>query len=137
MCENAGCITTSALLLHEAVQSGGWSDVLESCDARSDDAKAANLANTVVVFDIGGALTRASFVTFLDWKQRSNVQVSWQAYTNISFSGLKFSDEQERSVISNNFIICPERVDACQASTHLRMRLADALWTSINMASRL
>ena len=87
--------------------------------------------------DIGGGLSKASFVTFLDWKQQQSVNISWQAYTNVSFPDLKFSNEMERNVISNNFILCPERMDACQGATHLKMRLADAIWTTINMASRL
>jgi hypothetical protein len=137
MCEETGCIRSRALLLDEAVAPGKWPDVLESCCSieRTDDA--ARFNHTVVVFDIGGAMTKASFVAFLDWKQQEGLGVSWQAYTNVGFSALKFSDERQRSAVSNNFILCPERDEACQGSTHLRMRLADALWTTVYMASRL
>ncbi len=137
MCEHAGCISTRALLLDDVVQSEQWPEVLESCGALRGAAEAACFAQTVVVFDIGGALSKASFVTFLECKQQRSVSASWQAYTNVSFPELKFSSEKERSIISNNFIICPERDGACQGAQHLRMRLADALWTTINMASRI
>jgi hypothetical protein len=137
MCEEMGCISSRVLLLHETVAMDQWPDLLEACCsvARADDA--ARVSHTVVVFDVGGALTKASFVTFLDWKQKSGSAISWQAYTNVGFSALKFSNDRERSVVSNNFILCPERDDACQGATHLRMRLADALWTTVYMASRL
>ncbi len=137
MCEDAGCINTRVLLLNEIVELDKWSSVLKSCSMLEGDADAARFAQTVVVFDIGGESSKASFVTFLDWKQQQSVNISWQAYTNVSFSDLKFSNETERNVISNNFILCPERMDACQGATHLKMRLADAIWTTINMASRL
>ena len=137
MCEDLGCISTRVLLLNEVVESDKWPAVLESCGALQGRAGEARFAQTVVVFDIGGSCSKTSFVSFLDWKQQRSVNVSWQAYTNVGFSALKFSNDTERSVISNNFILCPERQDACQGATHLRMRLADALWTTINMASRL
>jgi hypothetical protein len=137
MCEHAGCISSRALLLDDAVQLEQWPALLESCGAMRDAAVAACFAPTVVVFDIGGALSKASFVSFLDCKQQRGVSASWQAYTNVSFPELKFSSEKERSIISNNFIICPERDGACQGAQHLRMRLADALWTTISMASRM
>ena len=136
MCEDAGCIRTRALLLTESVEESRWSAALASCSVAQENADKQELAHTVVIFDIGGPLTKASFVTFQDWKQQQSANVSWQAYTNVSFSSLKFENEKERSVISNNFIICPERGDACQEGTHLRMRLAEALWTTINMTSR-
>jgi hypothetical protein len=103
----------------------------------SDPDDALAFHHNVVVFDIGGASSRASFVSFLDWRQQSGVSVSWQAYTNLKFSDLKFNNERERSTICNSLVICPERHDACQGITHLRMRLADALWTTVNMAGRL
>jgi hypothetical protein len=137
MIEDAGCIISRALLLDDAIAPGQWPDVLDACGAAQRSADAARFSRTVVVFDIGGALTKASFVTFLDWKLKGDVPVSWQAYTSVTFAALKFADDRERSVVSNNFILCPEREDACQGATHLRMRLADALWTTIHMASRL
>ena len=136
MCEDAGCIRTRALLLKESVEESQWSAALALCSVPQDKADEHELAHTVVIFDIGGPLTKAAFVTFQDWKQHQKIKVSWQAYTNVSFSSLKFNNDKERSVISNNFIICPERSDACQGGTHLRMRLAEALWTTINMTSR-
>jgi hypothetical protein len=134
MCEDLGCICSRVMLLDDGVALDRWPEVLDACGAADD---AAGLAHTVVVFDIGGALSKASFVTFLDWKQQRGVAISWQAYTNVGFSALKFSDDRERAVISNNFILCPERGDACQGATHLRMRLADALWTTVYVASRM
>jgi len=137
MCEYLGCIRTRVVLLDDVVALDRWPDVLDACGAAASADDAAGLAHTVIVFDIGGSLSKSSFVTFLDWKQQRGVAISWQAYTNVGFSALKFSDDKERAVISNNFILCPERGDACQGATHLRMRLADALWTTVYVASRI